>query len=168
MMACASMMLGGSVAVHAIGDRANDRVLDVYQELIDMGADPERLRVEHASSSPGLLSNGWPGSVSPPRSSPHSSLQKAIGWKAAGRGPNEPGLPVPVPGRGRSERDRWKRCPRRIARSAYGIAAAIDRPGFDRSQSLTPTKQRRSSPHRPVLSQACKVDSGTQSAANAA
>ena len=48
-MARASMMLGGSVAIHAIGDRANDRVLDVFEELVDMGADPERLRVEHAS-----------------------------------------------------------------------------------------------------------------------
>lgn len=48
-MARASMMLGGSVALHAIGDRANDAVLDVYEDLIGMGADPERLRVEHAS-----------------------------------------------------------------------------------------------------------------------
>jgi predicted amidohydrolase YtcJ len=48
-MARAATMLGGSVAIHAIGDRANDSVLDLFEELIEMGADPERLRVEHAS-----------------------------------------------------------------------------------------------------------------------
>jgi hypothetical protein len=37
------------VAVHAIGDLANERVLDLMQLLIDGGADPARLRVEHAS-----------------------------------------------------------------------------------------------------------------------
>ena len=48
-MARASMMLGGSVAIHAIGDRANDSVLDVFEDLIGMGAEAARLRVEHAS-----------------------------------------------------------------------------------------------------------------------
>ncbi|HSL24729.1 MAG TPA: amidohydrolase family protein [Acidimicrobiia bacterium] len=41
--------LGGSVAIHAIGDLANDRVLDLYELLIESGADPARLRIEHAS-----------------------------------------------------------------------------------------------------------------------
>jgi predicted amidohydrolase YtcJ len=44
-----SLALGGSVAIHAIGDRANDLVLDVHEELIEDGADPAMLRVEHAS-----------------------------------------------------------------------------------------------------------------------
>ncbi len=44
-----SLGLGGSVALHAIGDRANDLVLDIHEELIDRGCDPGRLRVEHAS-----------------------------------------------------------------------------------------------------------------------
>jgi hypothetical protein len=43
------MMLGGAVAIHAIGDRANDSVLDLFEDLIAMGAEPVRLRVEHAS-----------------------------------------------------------------------------------------------------------------------
>lgn len=45
----ASLQMGGAVAIHAIGDRANDKVLDVHEELIDHGANPAMLRVEHAS-----------------------------------------------------------------------------------------------------------------------
>ncbi|MFV1960291.1 MAG: amidohydrolase, partial [Acidimicrobiia bacterium] len=48
-MGRASVDLGGVVAIHAIGDRANDSVLDVFDDLIRKGADPARLRVEHAS-----------------------------------------------------------------------------------------------------------------------
>lgn len=44
-----SLALGGVVAIHAIGDRANDMVLDVHEALINDGADPSRLRIEHAS-----------------------------------------------------------------------------------------------------------------------
>jgi hypothetical protein len=48
-MADASLEAGGGVALHAIGDRANDVVLDLFEGLIDDGADPSLLRVEHAS-----------------------------------------------------------------------------------------------------------------------
>ncbi|MCZ6661517.1 MAG: amidohydrolase [Actinobacteria bacterium] len=48
-MAVASLDLGGGVALHAIGDRANDLVLDIHEELIGGGADPTKLRIEHAS-----------------------------------------------------------------------------------------------------------------------
>jgi predicted amidohydrolase YtcJ len=41
--------LGGISAIHAIGDRANAAVLDFYDDLIQDGADPARLRIEHAS-----------------------------------------------------------------------------------------------------------------------
>lgn len=44
-----ALSLGGSVAIHAIGDRANDLVLDIHEELVATGADPSRLRIEHAS-----------------------------------------------------------------------------------------------------------------------
>ncbi len=49
LMAETSLGLGGVVAIHAIGDRANDMVLDVMAELEDRGADPARLRIEHVS-----------------------------------------------------------------------------------------------------------------------
>jgi predicted amidohydrolase YtcJ len=44
-----AVRLGGMVAVHAIGDRANGAVLDHFASLIDAGAPPVRLRLEHAS-----------------------------------------------------------------------------------------------------------------------
>lgn len=48
-MATTALELGGEVAIHAIGDLAADRVLDLYQELAEGGSDPQRLRIEHAS-----------------------------------------------------------------------------------------------------------------------
>ena len=48
-LATTSLDLGGRVAIHAIGDRANCAVLDVMDTLIHDGADPAHLRVEHAS-----------------------------------------------------------------------------------------------------------------------
>jgi hypothetical protein len=45
----AALELGGIVAIHAIGDRANTAVLDHYQALIDRGVAADRLRLEHAS-----------------------------------------------------------------------------------------------------------------------
>jgi hypothetical protein len=48
-MAAAALALGGRVALHAIGDLANERALNLMEHLIGRGADPARLRVEHAS-----------------------------------------------------------------------------------------------------------------------
>lgn len=48
-MARAAIDLGGSVAIHAIGDRACKEALDVFEELIAEGVEPNRLRLEHAS-----------------------------------------------------------------------------------------------------------------------
>lgn len=41
--------LGGKVAIHAIGDLALEKVLDLMDTLLDRGANPRDLRVEHAS-----------------------------------------------------------------------------------------------------------------------
>lgn len=41
--------LGGRVAIHAIGDLAVEKVLDLMEALTDEGADPRALRMEHAS-----------------------------------------------------------------------------------------------------------------------
>ena len=40
---------GSTVAVHAIGDRANTAVLDHFETVLARGVRPERLRLEHAS-----------------------------------------------------------------------------------------------------------------------
>ncbi|MEA2002158.1 MAG: amidohydrolase [Actinomycetota bacterium] len=45
----ASLAQSGSVAIHAIGDHACSAVIDLYTDLIADGADPRRLRIEHAS-----------------------------------------------------------------------------------------------------------------------
>lgn len=39
----------GKVAIHAIGDRAVDGVLDVFDDLVESGANPAALRMEHVS-----------------------------------------------------------------------------------------------------------------------
>lgn len=49
LLAETSLRMGGMVALHAIGDRANGAVVDLYEELVVHGASPLRLRIEHAS-----------------------------------------------------------------------------------------------------------------------
>ncbi len=48
-MASAALDMDGMVAIHAIGDRANAEVLEVFEDLLDAGAEPAALRIEHAS-----------------------------------------------------------------------------------------------------------------------
>ena len=48
-LARASLAMGGMVAIHAIGDRANSAVIDLFEELVAEGANPRKLRIEHAS-----------------------------------------------------------------------------------------------------------------------
>jgi predicted amidohydrolase YtcJ len=48
-LARASLDMGGMVAIHAIGDRANGAVVDLFEELVAEGANPRKLRIEHAS-----------------------------------------------------------------------------------------------------------------------
>ncbi len=45
----ASIALGGGAAIHAIGDSACGAVIDMFEDLIAQGADPGKLRIEHAS-----------------------------------------------------------------------------------------------------------------------
>ncbi len=55
-LAEAAIELDGSVCIHAIGDEAVSSVLDLFSDLVRLGASPERLRVEHASIlSPSLI-----------------------------------------------------------------------------------------------------------------
>jgi predicted amidohydrolase YtcJ len=48
-LAKACLDLGGTVAIHAIGDRACTDVIDLFSRLVADGAPPDRLRLEHAS-----------------------------------------------------------------------------------------------------------------------
>jgi hypothetical protein len=49
LMARVCLDLDATIAIHAIGDAANEAVLDLYQDLIDEGAPPSSMRIEHAS-----------------------------------------------------------------------------------------------------------------------
>jgi hypothetical protein len=133
-----SLALGGVVAIHAIGDRANDLVLDVYEELIRGGADPARLRVEHAS----ILTNptidrmaqlGVTASVQPAfLASEWSWLEKRIGPDRMNRAyPFKSLLEAGVPLLGGSD------TPVELPDPETGINAAVDRHGINPDQALT-------------------------------
>jgi predicted amidohydrolase YtcJ len=137
-MARASMMLGGSVAIHAIGDRANDRVLDVYEELVEMGAEPGRLRIEHASLLTGaaierMARLGVTASVQPAfLPSEASWLEKRLGEERMSRVyPFRSLLEAGVAVLGGSD------SPVEPPDPEIGLSAAMERPGFNPSESLT-------------------------------
>jgi hypothetical protein len=137
-MARASMMLGGSVAIHAIGDRANDRVLDVYEELVEMGAEPGRLRIEHASLPTGaaierMARLGVTASVQPAfLPSEASWLEKRLGEERMSRVyPFRSLLEAGVAVLGGSD------SPVEPPDPEIGLGAAMERPGFNPSESLT-------------------------------
>jgi predicted amidohydrolase YtcJ len=139
MMARAAMMLGGTVAVHAIGDRANDSVLDLFEDLVDMGADPTRLRVEHASlltaaAVERMARLGVTASVQPAfLASEGDWLVKRIGDERMRRVyPFRSLIRAGIQVIGGSD------SPVELPDPTIGINAAIGRPGFDPSEGLTP------------------------------
>lgn len=138
-MARTSLELGGAVAIHAIGDRANDLALDVHGELIDDGADPGKLRVEHASvltdaSIERMARLGVTASIQP------AFLQSETDWLVKRLGPDRMGLAYPfrslleagVPLLGGSD------SPVELPDPAVGMNAAVDRHGINPEQALTP------------------------------
>ncbi len=138
-MARATMMLGGTVAVHAIGDRANDAVLNLFEDLIEMGADPTRLRVEHASlltpeAIERLARLGVTASVQPAfLASEGDWLVKRIGEERMSRVyPFRSLIQAGIEVIGGSD------SPVELPDPTIGINAAIDRPGFDPAQCLSP------------------------------
>jgi predicted amidohydrolase YtcJ len=137
-MGRASLDLGGVVAIHAIGDRANDLVLDVHEDLIRGGADPLSLRVEHAS----ILTNptidrmadlGIVASVQPAfLASEENWLEKRLGPERMSRAYKfrsllESGVPL----LGGSD------CPVELPDPEIGINAAIDRHWINPDEALT-------------------------------
>jgi len=136
-----SIELGGMVAIHAIGDRAIDGVLDVFEDLIDGGADPRDLRVEHASViSPPQIARlkelGVSAAVQP------AFLASEAGWVASRVGPGRAAWLYPfrslleagVPLAGSSD------CPVEPPHPLWGMAAAMDRHGINPDQQLTGTE----------------------------
>jgi hypothetical protein len=133
-----SLELGGSVAIHAIGDRANDLVLDVHEELIDGGADPARLRVEHASilteeTIDRMAALGVTASIQPAfLASEASWLEKRLGADRMSRAyPFRSLLDAGVPLLGGSD------SPVELPDPETGIEAAVDRHGINPDQRLS-------------------------------
>ena len=137
-MARTSLGLGGRVAIHAIGDHANGAVLDVMETLIAEGADPGRLRIEHASvltladiTRFGRL--GVTASVQP------AFLASETGWLEKRVGPDRLRrtyplrslLAVGTPLAGGSD------CPVEPPHPLWGMAAARDRCGLVPDEGLT-------------------------------
>ncbi len=137
-MARTSLELDGSVAIHAIGDRANDLALDVHEELIADGADPTRLRVEHASIlAPETIERmarlGVTASVQPAfLASEESWLEKRLGAERMDRAyPFRSLLEAGVPLLGGSD------SPVELPDPEIGIRAAVDRHGINPDEALT-------------------------------
>ncbi len=137
-MGQAALDLDGVVAIHAIGDRANDTVLDVYDQLLRQGADPSRLRVEHAS----ILTNptidrmadmGIAASVQPAfLASEETWLEKRLGPERMSRAyPFRSLLDAGVPLLGGSD------SPVELPDPETGINAAVVRHSINTDQALT-------------------------------
>ncbi len=137
-MARASLELGGDVAIHAIGDRANDDVADFFEHLISDGADPNRLRVEHASvlterTVTRFAELGITASIQPAfLASEEEWLERRLGAARMSRAypfreMAEAGLRL----LGGSD------CPVEPPDPRIGISAAVDRHGINPGQALT-------------------------------
>lgn len=133
-----SLDLGGAVAIHAIGDRANDDVLDFFEMLIAAGADPTQLRLEHASlvtdqALDRMAGMGITVSVQPAfLASEGDWLETRLGEERMRiayrfRSMIDAGLTVI----GGSD------CPVEPPDPAIGIAAAVDRHGINPDEALT-------------------------------
>ena len=128
----------GSVAIHAIGDRANDLVLDVFADLIRDGVEPERLRVEHASvltwpTIERMAHLGVTASVQPAfLASEQTWLEKRLGPERMQNAyPFRSLLEAGVPLLGGSD------SPVELPDPETGIHAAVDRHGINPDQALT-------------------------------
>jgi predicted amidohydrolase YtcJ len=137
-MARAALALGGRVAVHAIGDRANSEVLDLFETLVNEGADPADLRIEHASvltrkDVDRMSSLGVTAVVQP------AFLMSEVGWLEDRLGTERMDrtyafrslLEAGVPLAGSSD------CPVEPPSPWWGMAAARDRAGLTTAEQLT-------------------------------
>jgi predicted amidohydrolase YtcJ len=136
-----SIELGGMVAIHAIGDRAIDGVLDIFDGLISDGADPSDLRMEHVSViSPDQIKRfadlGVTAVVQPAfLGSEHDWVAGRVGpqrvpWLYPFRSLLDAGVPIA----GSSD------CPVEPPQPLWGMAAAMDRFGLNGSEQLTGTQ----------------------------
>lgn len=137
-LARACLDLGGTVAIHAIGDRACGRVIDLFERLVADGADATRLRLEHASVlAPGdiarLAATGATASVQP------AFMGSEAGWLEKRLGADRLSVAYPlasleaagVPLAGGSD------CPVEPPDPWSGMALARDRAGIHPTEALS-------------------------------
>jgi hypothetical protein len=136
-----SIELGGMVAIHAIGDRAVDGVLDVFEELIAEGADPRDLRMEHVSViSPTQIRRfaelGVTAVVQPAFLASESEwvARRVGGDRVPWLYPFRSLLSFDAPVAGSSD------CPVEPPQALWGMAAAMDRYGIAPDERLTGTE----------------------------
>lgn len=137
LMAQTSLDLGGVVAVHAIGDRAIDETLDLFDQLLADGCRPENLRIEHLSVASDeaisrLAATGVIASIQP------SFLTSEDCWVPARLGRTR------RPYRFAAMRDAGVQmiggsdCPVERPDPLLGIAAAVHRSGWSDNEHLAP------------------------------
>lgn len=136
-----SIELGGMVAIHAIGDRAIDDVLDLFDELIAEGADPDDLRMEHVSViSPAQIARfadlGVTAAIQPAFLASESEwVVRRVGTqRSPWLYPFKSLLAGGVPIAGSSD------CPVEPPQPLWGMAAAMDRYGIGEDERLTGTE----------------------------
>ncbi len=136
-----SLALGGMIAIHAIGDRACGFVLDVFERLLQEGAKPTDLRIEHASvltpdDIDRIAKLGIVASIQP------AFLASEASWIEKRLGPDR--LPYTYPFR--SLLDAGARlaggsdCPVEPPHPLHGVASARDRGGLVPEESLSATE----------------------------
>lgn len=134
-MARAALDLGGVVAVHAIGDRAVDATLDLFDRLLADGVDPGRLRVEHASvlsdeAIDRFASTGVIASIQP------AFLTSEAGWAPTRLGPGRDPYRFASMQKAGVRMVGGSDCPVERPDPLVGIAAAVERRGWDDGENL--------------------------------
>lgn len=135
-MTQAALELGGVSAIHAIGDRAVDLVIDVFERAIGQRADPNRLRVEHASvvsdsALDRLAASGVIASVQP------AFVSSEAEWVPQRVGPDRPAYRFADMAAGGVRMLGGSDCPVEPPNPLAGLASAVNRPGWSDDQHLT-------------------------------
>jgi hypothetical protein len=135
-MAGVALELGGVAAIHAIGDRAIDETLDVFDRLIDAGADPGRLRIEHVSVASDdaihrLSDRGIIASVQPP------FLTSEASWVPDRLGPQRNAYRFATMEAAGVRLIAGSDCPVERPDPLTGITAAVHRSGWDDGENVS-------------------------------
>ncbi|HJR93464.1 MAG TPA: amidohydrolase family protein [Acidimicrobiia bacterium] len=134
-MARTALDLGGAVAIHAIGDRAIDMTLDLYDGLTRAGADPGRLRIEHLSVASStaigrLAASGYAASVQP------SFLTSEASWVSDRLGKERPAYRFAAMEAAGVNVIAGSDCPVERPDPLIGIAASVQRPGWHDDEAV--------------------------------